>query len=272
MENSAIESSIFDLLSLDREVALVTGGAGHLGTAISAVLAELGARVVIASRDREKCQRRSEEIEETLDVEAEPVGFELDVMEKESTEECVHKINKRFGSISILVNNAWHGNKNTWESIDYGDWSHDVDMSLNSVFRTTKICFGDLKETEGIVLNVGSMYGHVAPDYRLYEGEDTANPPSYGAAKAGVIQFTRYLASFLAKHDIRANAISPGAFPFPEVAEEKPEFMERLRDKSPLARIGQPEELKGAVALLCSEASSYMTGQNVCVDGGWTIW
>jgi gluconate 5-dehydrogenase len=115
------------------------------------------------------------------------------------------------------------------------------------------------------------MYGYVAPDYRLYDGQELANPPSYGAAKAGVLQFTRYLSSFLAPYGIRANCLSPGAFPHPPT-QANTAFMERLSGKNPLGRIGQPHELKGAVALLCSDAGSYMTGQNVCVDGGWAAW
>jgi gluconate 5-dehydrogenase len=271
-KSSAIEESIFELLSLEGEVALVTGGAGHLGTAISAVLAELGARVVIASRDVQKCERRAKEISDSSAVESDPIGAEIDVTEKESIRECIEEVHSSFGKVSILVNNAWEGQKNTWESIEMEDWKKDVDVSLNSVFRVTKMCFDDLRERKGVILNIASMYGHVAPDYRLYEGEENANPPSYGAAKAGVIQFTRYLASFLSKHDIRTNSISPGPFPFPELEEEDPEFINRLESKNPIGRTGDPPEMKGAVAFLCSDASSYVTGQNICVDGGWTVW
>src|SRR5690606_30657164 len=99
-----------------------------------------------------------------------------------------------------------------------------------------------------------------------------ANPPSYGAAKAGVIQLTKYCASFLANDGIRINAISPGPFPFESTQKENPAFIERLSAKHPLGRIGKPHELKAVAALLCSDASSYMTGQNVCVDGGWAAW
>ena len=272
MKKSAIESSVIDLLSLDDQVALVTGGAGYLGTAISSALAELGAHVVIASRNLDKCRQRAEEISSSIEAQGTFMGVEMDVMSEASTTKALNEIHGKLGNISILVNNAWHGNKNTWESIDQDDWDHDIEMSLNSVFRVTKMCFDDLKTTEGVILNIASMYGHVAPDYRLYEGNDTANPPSYGAAKAGVIQLTRYLSSVLAEDNIRANAISPGPFPFPETANKNPDFIERLEKKNPIGRVGKPHEMKGAVALLCSDASSYITGQNVCVDGGWTTW
>ncbi len=123
-----------------------------------------------------------------------------------------------------------------------------------------------------MILTIGSMYGHVAPDHRLYQDVPQANPPSYGAAKAGVIQLTRYLASFLAPHGIRANCISPGPFPLGATQQQYPEFIARLNAKNPLGRVGVPHEIKGAAALLCSPASSYMTGQNICIDGGWAVW
>jgi gluconate 5-dehydrogenase len=106
----------------------------------------------------------------------------------------------------------------------------------------------------------------------MYDSERFANPPSYGAAKAGVLQLTRYLASFLSPQGIRVNAISPGPFPYESTQQENPDFIERLSAKNPLDRIGRPHEMKGAALLLCSEAGAYITGQNLCVDGGWSVW
>lgn len=128
-----------------------------------------------------------------------------------------------------------------------------------------------MKKKKGVILNIASMYGHVAPDYRIYPDLRYTNPPSYGAAKAGVIQLTKYMASFLSPYGIRVNALSPGPFPHPETQTNR-RFLEQLQNRNPMRRIGVPEDLKGAVALLCSDAGSYMTGQNLCVDGGWTIW
>jgi gluconate 5-dehydrogenase len=266
-----MNKSLQELLSLKGKTAVVTGGAGYLGTAICETLAELGANLVIASRDQRKCERKCEEIVRLTGGAVQAVALELDVLRKGSAQEFFVQVHEHFNTIEILVNNAWSGNKNSWESITDEDWDHDINMSLNSVFRMTKAAFPDLKTTRGVILNIASMYGHIGPDYRIYDGKEFANPPSYGAAKAGVIQFTKYLASFLSPHGIRVNALSPGAFPHPPVQKHEG-FMQRLGAKNPMNRIGQPEELKGAVALLCSDAGSYITGQNLCVDGGWAIW
>lgn len=266
-----MNQSLQQLLSLQGKTAVVTGGAGYLGSAISETLAELGANVVLASRDRAKCEAKCEEIRQEVKGAGQLAAFELDVLRAESVQVFLDQVHEKFPVIDILVNNAWSGNKNSWESISEQDWLYDIDMSLNSVFRLTRAAFNDLRTSRGVILNIASMYGHIGPDYRIYDGKEFANPPSYGAAKAGVIQFTKYLASFLSPYGIRVNALSPGAFPHPATQKHE-RFMQALGSKNPMNRIGYPEELKGAVALLCSNAGSYITGQNLCVDGGWAIW
>ncbi|MNI29649.1 3-oxoacyl-[acyl-carrier-protein] reductase FabG [compost metagenome] len=242
-----------------------------MGSEISYTLAELGADIIIASRNYESCKQKCEEIEKHFNYSIKATPFQLDLMDKDSINNCFEHIEKEYGGLDILVNNSWSGNKNSFESISNEDWDYDIEMSLNSVFRCVKAALSGLKKKKGVVLNITSMYGHVAPDYRIYDGIEFTNPPSYGAAKAGVIQFTKYLASFLAPHDIRVNCLSPGPFPHAQTQDNK-EFIQQLSSKNPLNRIGQPHEIKGSIALLCSDASSYMTGQNICVDGGWAIW
>ncbi len=265
------DRTLHQLFDLTGRVAVVSGGAGFLGSAMSATFAELGATVVIASRDEDKCKQRCEEIAAAVDGGGKLVACKLDLLDRQSIKDLVEFTTGELGGIDILVNNAWSGNKNSWESIDDADWEYDIDMSLNSVFRMVKASFDTLKARKGVILNITSMYAHIAPDHRMYDGKQFANPPSYGAAKAGVLQFTRYLSSFLSPHGIRVNALSPGAYPHPPTREHE-EFMKRLCEKNPLGRLGEPEDLKGAVALLCTDAGSYMTGQNLCVDGGWAVW
>jgi len=261
--------SLTELFSLQDKTVFITGGAGHLGTAMCQALAELGANIVIGSRNVENGEAAAQALCEQFGIDA--LGVQLDITDPDSVEAALVAVEKRHGRLDILINNAWSGKKNSFESISMDDWRYDIDVCLNGVFYTVKKAAPYLKQNKGVIVNIASMYGHVAPDYRMYAGTDHANPPSYGAAKAGVIQLTKYLASFLSPDGIRVNAISPGPFPFADIVSNT-EFMDVLRSKTMLNRLGNPEELKGVIALLCSDASSYMTGQNICVDGGWAAW
>ncbi|MDR6227497.1 SDR family NAD(P)-dependent oxidoreductase [Desmospora profundinema] len=257
-------------LSLTGKTALVTGGAGYLGSSISETLAELGADVIIASRNLQKCREWCEKLRRRFpSIQATPL--KIDLIDPHSVQLAFETIHQQTSGLDILVNNAWSGRKSSLESATEESWRHDLEMSLTSVFRCVRHAIPGLKKKRGVILNITSMYGHVAPDYRLYQGNQHVNPPGYGAAKAGVIQLSKYMASFLSPYGIRVNCLSPGPFPHPEAQQDKV-FMQRLAERNPLGRIGQPEELKGAVALMCSDASSYMTGQHLSVDGGWSIW
>jgi len=274
MQYSNPESAprLADLFSLKGRTALVVGGSGLLGGEISYAFAELGAEVIVASRNEGRCGEFVSTLRHQFPgVTAHALG--VDITAPASISTLLERVGEiTGGGLDILVNSGWSGRKNTFDSISDEDWNLDVEVCLNGVFRTIKAAVPLLKERRGNILTIASMYGHVAPDYRMYDSERFANPPSYGAAKAGVIQLTKYLASFLSPHDIRANCISPGPFPYESTQRENPDFIASLAAKNPLNRIGRPYELKGASVLLCTDAGAYMTGQNICVDGGWAVW
>jgi NAD(P)-dependent dehydrogenase (short-subunit alcohol dehydrogenase family) len=254
------------LFDLKNRVAVVTGGYGHLGKYFCLALAQQGACVFAAGRDEKKFNRAF------VHHKSPPIHFQnIDISCEESVKAAFEKIYKRKKRIDILVNNAFYIKGDVPLNISEEDWDYGIDGVLSSIFRCIKAAVPYMKKTkEASIVNIASMYGLVSPDFGIYDGlKKQLSPPHYGAAKAGVIQLTRYLAVYLAQYGIRVNCISPGAFPKRPVDGN---FVKRLGKKIPMGRTGKPEELKGAVQFLASGASSYMTGQNMIIDGGWTAW
>ncbi len=257
-----------ELFSLNNKVVVITGGYGYLGKSISAGLAEAGATVLVAGRDKEKFQS-------TFSDKAHlSISFtEMDISDNASIKRSFASVVQEYGHIDVLINNAFFSRGNDPENISDEDWQYSIDGSLNSVYRTIREVLPYMKKQgKGRIINVSSMYGMVSPDFSVYEDiPQFLNPPQYGAAKAGVIQLTKYMASLLGKFNINVNSISPGPFPSKAVQENKV-FIDRLKKKNPLGRIGVPDDLKGPFVFLASDASEYVTGQNLAVDGGWTSW
>jgi gluconate 5-dehydrogenase len=263
--------SVHELFSLEGKSAIVIGGAGYLGSEMAATLAELGASVCVASRTERNCRSVRDKLPVQSRTQAH-VALECDVTDPSSVSSFFDIYASRHSAkLDVLINAAWSGSKSSWETLTEESWNLDLEVCLSGVRRTIIAAVPLLEPASGKIVNVASMYGHVSPDHRLYE-EHLVNPPGYGAAKAGVIQLTRYFASFLSTRRIRVNCISPGAFPFESTRQKEPDFVERLAEKAILGRVGYPEDLKGATALLASDASAFITGHNLCVDGGWTVW
>jgi gluconate 5-dehydrogenase len=260
--------NILDLFSLKNKIAIVTGGYGHLGKSMAEGLCEAGATVIIAGRSEEKFSCRFRESENYFFI-------QTDISDTASIRECFAAVKQKFGCIDVLVNNAVYSNSGGKKPEDITDeeWTVCANGVSGSVFRCIREVIPYMREHGGSIINVSSMYGVVSPDFALYEGECSSflNPVNYGAEKAGVIQMTRYFATYLIKDKIKVNCISPGTFPSPKVQENR-EFTSRLSKKNPANRIGKPEDLKGVVVFLASGASDYIVGQNIIVDGGWTIW
>lgn len=239
-----------------------------MGKSISEGLLEAGAQVQI-------CGRRIEKYYDVFGKQNKPtISFvQIDTSSTSSVKNAFKEVYKNHGNIDILINSAFYSKGNSAERMKDEEWNFGVDGVLNSTFRCIREVIPYMRQANrGNIINISSMYGFVSPDFKVYEDNPHFfNPPSYGAAKAGVIQLTKYYAVYLAKYNIRVNCISPGPFPSPTVRENTG-FIEKLSAKVPMARIGDPNELKGPVIFLASDASSYITGQNIIVDGGWTTW
>lgn len=263
------ERPITDLFSLKGQVAVITGAAGWLGAAMSRALAEAGATVVVTSRERE----RAEEFAATLPGTGH-VGLALAQENTETLDAFVAEVVERVGKIDVLVNNAYGGTGPKIDTATAEDFDRSFHTGVTAYFILARAVVNHLRGrgAPGSIINIASMYGLVASYPEVYVGYQIGSPPNYHALKGGLIHLTRHLAVYWAKDNIRVNAISPGPFPPPRVNDANPGFVEKLSEKSPMGRMGRPEEVKGAVVFLASAASSYITGQNIIVDGGWTAW
>lgn len=265
--------TIQELLDLEGRVAVVTGGPGQLGTQMTDALAELGAHVVVVSRTAADCEQRARELTE---AHREAMAHPADVTDADAVDGMVKAVVERFGRIDVLVNSAYSGALAPFEEMTAEQFRSGLDGALTSTFLCSQAVAPVMREQEsGAIVNVGSIYGVVAPDGRIYGDTGIDSPPNYGPAKAGVINLTRWLATHLADDGVRVNCVSPGGF-YNETFEERPDYAETFvpnyRERTPLGRMGGDEDLKGVVAFLASDASAWVTGENVLVDGGWTAW
>jgi NAD(P)-dependent dehydrogenase (short-subunit alcohol dehydrogenase family) len=266
---SDIERPIHDLFDLRGKVAVVTGAAGWLGSAMSRALAEAGAQVVVTSRSG----AQATEFAATLPGSGH-LGLAFDQDDTDSIPALVAEIVKRTSRVDILVNNAYGGTAPSIDTATAADFDRAYHTGVTAYFLLAREIVFHLRERQapGSIINIGSMYGVVASYPEAYTDMGINSPPNYHGLKGGVVHLTRHLAAYWAADGVRVNAISPGPFPSQRVKDELPDFIERLKAKVPLARMGIPEELKGVTVLLASDAGSYITGQNILVDGGWTAW
>lgn len=263
-----------NLFSMNGKTVVCTGGCGALGRTMVKALLAYGANVVVPSRT----DRLDESFDEYRNA-GKLFFVKADLHSTEETANAFAAAKQKYGKIDVLVNCAAYGGGAGGKSCEFRldkmpdeAWAEGIDGTIGVVFRCTREAIPYLEENGGgAIVNIGSMYGMISPDFSIYGDNIPWNPPTYGAGKAGVLQFTRYCAAALARKNIRVNALTPG--PFPSITPNTDmDFIDRLSEKTMLKRTGRPEELIGALLLLCSDASSFMTGSNIVVDGGMTQW
>jgi len=260
-----------NIFNLNGRVAVITGGYGHLGSGMALALLDSGATVIVAGRTEEKFRKKF--AGQSLDR----LHFqEFDLSSNDSVTKGFKDIYSTHQSLDILVNNGVFLRGRAQEGLTDEEFLQTMEGVIGTVHRCIREVTPYMKKNNyGKIVNISSMYGMVSPNFDLYEGDDCekyTNPPHYGAGKAAVLQLTKYYGVVLAKYGINVNAISPGPFPKSEIQQANPAFIERLGKKNPLNRIGTPADLDGIIKLLSSEASNFICGQNIAVDGGWTIW
>jgi len=275
MNNPQIaEGDVLRQFRLDGRVAFLSGATGHLGPVMAEALAAAGAHVVLNARGGDRLHALCAE----LRIKGCKVSTAcFDVTDEAAVLKQVALIDEEHGRLDIVVNNANHGRPGTIESTTAEDFEQLYRVNVVGAFRMIQASVSLLRESAkstagSSVVNIASMYGSVSPDPSIYGASGANNPPSYGAAKAALIQLTRYAACHLAPDGIRVNCISPGPFPAARYLQNDPGFHNRLKQKVPMGRTGDPRELRGPLLFLASDASSYVTGVDLAVDGGWTAW
>lgn len=265
MDDKPTIQSLFDLAG---RVAVVTGGTGHLGTALCQGLAEAGASVVVTSRDVERAQLAAQALPRMGN--ARHWGLALNHRDPVDAGRVVDAVMALTGKIDALVNNAHESVAHDLTEITAEEFSRQLE-NATAYFELARLVHRHAVERRApaSIILLGSMYGVVGSYPEVYQGVCPANSVAYQTLKGGVIQMTRHLAVYWAADRVRVNCLSPGPFPGPSAPEE---LVQRLNRKSPMRRMGRPAELKGAIVFLASDASSYLTGHNLVVDGGWTAW
>ncbi len=244
--------------NLDGKIILVTGGSGLLGRAMLDHIRKNGGTAI------------NGDISAADDIEQH--SLRLDVTDSASIQSCVDQIVNQFGRIDGLVNNAYPRTKdwgNKFEDVSLESWRKNVDLQMNRVFEITQVVLKKMTElkTKGSIVMIASIYGVVGNDFTVYEGTDLTSPAAYSAIKGGIINFTRYLASYYGPQQIRINCVSPGG-----IFNHQPEaFVKNYEHKVPLKRMGKPEDIAPSVSFLLSNEAAYITGHNIMVDGGWSI-
>jgi NAD(P)-dependent dehydrogenase (short-subunit alcohol dehydrogenase family) len=272
-----------DMFDLTGRVAVITGGAGLLGRQHAAAIADAGGHAVLADIADDVAQAAGEV---ARDHDIESIGIRVDITNKDDVETMTRTVIDRFGRIDILINNAALTVKGgglsakeyfaPFEEYPLALWQKALDVNLTGMFLCCQ-SIGTVMAARGsgVILNIASDVGTISPDHRIYEGarnphtgEPFNTPIAYATTKAAVINFSRYLATYWAGRGIRVNSLSPGGVH----AGHDPHFVRNLTRLIPLARMANPTEYQAAVLFLVSDASSYMTGSNLIIDGGRTAW
>jgi NAD(P)-dependent dehydrogenase (short-subunit alcohol dehydrogenase family) len=267
-----------ELFNLQGSVAIVTGGAGLLGAEFCRTLAGAGASVVVADIDQDAAQELVSSLNRS---EFNAVSVLTDVTSPESSLHMVESTLKAYGRLDILVNSAvldpkfdlqHGGHTSAFEEYPLIAWNQALEVNLTGMFLSCQAAVRPmLQQGKGVIVNLSSIYGLTGPDQRIYQGKGKKSqykPVYYSVTKAGVIGLTRYLAAYYAGKNIRVNTLTPGGV----YTDHDEEFVKAYSARTVLGRMAQKGDMNGALLFLASDASAYMTGANLVVDGGWTTW
>ena len=264
--------SVKKMNNLSEKVVFLTGAAGLLGTQYATALSSVGANVVLADINYNKCKKIEKELKEKNNVS--PFSIKMDISNKKSIDNAIAKVMKKFSKIDVLVNNAVFPETQKERSIQFEKfplelWNDIFAVNVTGVFLCNqKIGSIMVKQKKGSIINISSMYGVVAADQRIYGNSGLNSTAAYAVTKSSLFNFTRYLASYWRNTGVRINTLTLGGVE----NNQDPKFIQKYSEKTMIGRMAKKNEFTGALIFLASDASSYMTGSNMVVDGGWTAW
>jgi NAD(P)-dependent dehydrogenase (short-subunit alcohol dehydrogenase family) len=262
---------------------VVTGAAGLLGKQHATALLEVNANLVLLDKEKDGVMQVANELRQ-LGLSGEVLNYEIDITNELKVQAIKNELLTKKISVNVLINNAainpkyevLVGGKNSSrvEDFDLLDWDSQLDVGLKGAFICSKVFGSEMaKQGKGVIINIASDLSIIAPDQRIYKSDNSTEsqnvkPITYSVIKSGLIGMTKYLATYWSESNVRVNALSPGGV----YENQNSEFVDRLTKLIPLGRMASPNEYKSAIQFLCSDASSYMTGQNLVIDGGRSVW
>lgn len=264
--------NVENLFSLENKNIFITGSTGFLGKNLVEFLAQQGANLIIHGKDLKKIESfYSNLIKKNYSIK--PIVFDL--TDEKALKKEVNKVIKT--NIDVLINNAYQGTSGSFFYTYSKDYRNSYEISLVATHNLIKVLYPLLLKSKKVngdasIINISSMYGFLSPDLKIYIDLKKANPPHYGAAKAALIQYTKYIACEFANDGIRVNSISPGAIPSPQFRKKYPSTVSKLEKKIPMKRLGKPIDITGPIMYLATKSSKYVTGTNLIVDGGYSAW
>lgn len=272
--NSLIHEKLFNVCN---KSILITGAAGILGSFYSKAFAEAGANVIVTDINKELCEQLASEIASECGKKVTPIA--VDLSNEESVQQLANAVHNQFGTLDVLINNAATKSEHFFYPLnDFPllDWEKVMSVNITGMFLTAKTFGQEMASAKrGSIINVSSIYGVVGPDQRIYEdswyeamGGKINTPLVYSVSKGAVLSLTRYLATYWGAQGVRTNTLTPGGVS----SGQNQQFQDRYKARVPMNRMAEPEEMLGPLFFLASDASSYVNGQNIIVDGGLTAW
>ena len=271
-----MKKNTLNSFKMEKKTVILTGSAGRIGEQFSHALSSAGANVILVDIEEQKNQKLEKNLKKLYGTK--PMAFSTDITDEKQVQALRQEILKRYSKIDVLINNAHFSPRtdpnrdSSFENFPLYLWEKTVNPNLKSIFLCSKEIGKTMaKQKKGVIVNISSIYGLIGADQRIYGKTKLNSPAHYATVKGGIVNLTRYLAAYWGDKNIRVNTLTLGGM-FDKKLHQDKKFVKNYENKTILGRMGQSDDYDGAILFLTSDASKYLTGANIVVDGGWTAW